>query len=164
VISIEQNFGPHIEQKWASFTSRLIPALPGEIILPSMETRMLGSDISAKLRRLAWLLRARDVEIKLKHLAEAVAEAKFNPNEPRVPAGNPDGGQWTTGAGGGSGVEATISLGLRRISSDLEEECWTQYQRDLFHCRMVGVPACYEQAMLRYSNCLVGRQIPPLNY
>jgi hypothetical protein len=28
----------------------------------------------------------------------------------------------------------------------------------------LGVPACYEQAMLRYSNCLVGRQIPPLNY
>ncbi len=26
----------------------------------------------------------------------------FNPNEPRVPAGNPDGGQWTNGGGGSS--------------------------------------------------------------
>jgi hypothetical protein len=128
-----------------------------------MEAKMLAPDISIKLRRIAWLLRARDVEIKLRHLADAVATAKFNPNEPRVPAGNPDGGQWTTGGVGGNG-EAATSFGLRRISSDLEEECWTQYQRDLFHCRMVGVRACYEQAMLRYSNCLVGRQIPPLNY
>lgn len=28
---------------------------------------------------------------------------KYNPDEPRVPAGNPDGGQWTTGGGGGPG-------------------------------------------------------------
>jgi hypothetical protein len=81
-----------------------------------METKMLGSETCAKLRRVAWLLRARDVELKLKNLAEAVAKANFNPNEPRVSAGNPDGGQWTNGGGGGS--EATISLGLRRISSD----------------------------------------------
>ena len=92
---------------------------------------MLGSEPCAKLRRVIWLLRARDIEIKLRHLAEAVAKAKFNPNELRVPAGNPDGGQWTDAGGG----EATTSFGLRRISSDLEEECWTQYQRDLFHCQ-----------------------------
>jgi hypothetical protein len=29
--------------------------------------------------------------------------ANFNPNQPRVPAGNPDGGQWTSEGGGGSG-------------------------------------------------------------
>lgn len=27
--------------------------------------------------------------------------AKYNPGQPRVPAGNADGGQWTSGAGGG---------------------------------------------------------------
>jgi len=27
------------------------------------------------------------------------AEQKYNPNQPRVPAGNPDGGQWTDGTG-----------------------------------------------------------------
>jgi hypothetical protein len=44
----------------------------------------------------------RNVEIKLRNLAEAVAKANFNPNEPRVPVGNRDGGQWTTvGAGAG---------------------------------------------------------------
>jgi hypothetical protein len=32
-------------------------------------------------------------------------KANFNPNQPRVPAGNPDGGQWTDGGGGGSGPQ-----------------------------------------------------------
>lgn len=30
-------------------------------------------------------------------------EAKYNPNQPREPAGNPRGGQWTRGQGGGGG-------------------------------------------------------------
>jgi hypothetical protein len=43
-------------------------------------------------------------------------------------------------------------------------ECKAMHDRDLFHCRMVGLRPCYAQAYLRYSNCLEGRQIPPLNY
>ena len=31
--------------------------------------------------------------------------AKYDPNQPRVPAGNPDGGQWTSGGGPASGDE-----------------------------------------------------------
>ena len=31
---------------------------------------------------------------------------KYNPNQPRVPSGNADGGQWTSGAGGGGGSTA----------------------------------------------------------
>jgi hypothetical protein len=30
-------------------------------------------------------------------------DRKYNPNQPRVPAGNPDGGQWTDGGGSNSG-------------------------------------------------------------
>ena len=29
----------------------------------------------------------------LRHAMHAVFEAKFDPNQPRIPAGNPDGGQ-----------------------------------------------------------------------
>jgi hypothetical protein len=32
--------------------------------------------------------------------------AKYAPDQPRVPAGNPDGGQWTSGDGGASGASA----------------------------------------------------------
>jgi hypothetical protein len=93
----------------ASFSGTLIPVLPDEIILPNMETKTLESDITTRLRRVTWLLRARDVEIKLKTLAEAVAKANFNPNEPRVPAGNPDGGQWTTGGGSRTGTSPVLT-------------------------------------------------------
>lgn len=31
-------------------------------------------------------------------------QRKFSPDQPRVPAGNPDGGQWTDGGGGGGGI------------------------------------------------------------
>lgn len=125
---------------------------------------MQGPNVGASLHRLIWLLRANDVEVKLRKLARSV-EAKFNPNQPRVPAGNPDGGQWIDAGGApiASGEPMDFSS-MRRISIDLEEECWAQHGRDIFHCRMVGVPACYEQAKLRYANCLVGLPIPPLNY
>ena len=31
---------------------------------------------------------------------------KYSPDQPRMPAGNPDGGQWTSGGGGGAGHDA----------------------------------------------------------
>lgn len=45
-----------------------------------------------------------------------------------------------------------------------QAECDEMHQRDLFHCKMVGLPSCYAQAYLRHTKCLNGRQIPPLNY
>jgi len=76
---------------------------------------MFGSETYATLRRLAWLLHARDVELKLRNLGDAVAKANFNPNEPRVPAGNPDGGQW---AGGGSSSPGSSSSILSDANPD----------------------------------------------
>lgn len=53
----------------------------------------------------------------------------FNPNQPRVPAGNPDGGQWTNdseGAQGSSQDDSTLIFVAdrddRRYSVDLREE------------------------------------------
>lgn len=54
--------------------------------------------------------RRKKVEIAAQRLAEAVrrlrsailyGKANFNPNQPRVPAGTSDGGQWTLTAGTG---------------------------------------------------------------
>jgi hypothetical protein len=62
-----------------------------------------GFAASAQGRRLGWLLHAHLVETKLCELERAV-KANFDPNQPRVPAGSPDGGQWTdAGGGGGAG-------------------------------------------------------------
>jgi hypothetical protein len=51
--------------------------------------------------------------------------------------------------------------GRKRVN---EAECELQLERDLFQCKMVGLPGCFAQAMERYGNCLAGRQIPPFNY
>jgi hypothetical protein len=52
-------------------------------------------EVSACLHRVSWLLHARIVEAKLRDRQRAV-KAGFDPNQPRVPAGNRDGGQWTS--------------------------------------------------------------------
>lgn len=66
-------------------------------------------EVGARCRRLSWLLRASVVEAKHAQLARAF-KAGFNPNQPRVPSGDPDGGQWTgSGGGGSSGTSAAIS-------------------------------------------------------
>ena len=69
---------------------------------------MHGFDTSSKLHRLRSIIHAENVELKLRQLARAV-KTNFNPNEPRVPAGNPDGGQWTTGGGGDGGTPRVIT-------------------------------------------------------
>jgi hypothetical protein len=57
----------------------------------------------AKLLRLNcdhWALRLEFCFVKM----ALARRANFNPNQPRAPRGNPDGGQWTDGGGGGSGA------------------------------------------------------------
>jgi hypothetical protein len=51
------------------------------------------------------------VEAKLRELERAV-KSGFDPDEPRVPAGGPDGGQWTGGGGGGTS-EAGSNTGVQ---------------------------------------------------
>lgn len=64
--------------------------------------------VSAKLRRVNWLMRAELVETKL-HAFKRAVKANFNPNQPRVPAGNPDGGQWTSPGGGVADPASSLS-------------------------------------------------------
>jgi len=57
------------------------------------------------MRALLW---GRVIDAKLHDLDCAIKA--FDSNQPRVPAGNPDGGQWTdAGGGGGAGEESTSS-------------------------------------------------------
>lgn len=63
---------------------------------------MTASDFSRryqtkKIRAEAAALRVRSALLRLR------TKAGFDPNQPRVPAGNLEGGQWTDGGGGSSG-------------------------------------------------------------
>jgi len=51
-----------------------------------------GHAASARLRRVGWLLHASVVEIKLRALRHVVKYG-FDPNQPRVPAGNGEEGR-----------------------------------------------------------------------
>lgn len=61
-----------------------------------------------------WQLAALDFDAKMLRLGLAL-KANFDPNQPRVPAGRPDGGQWTRVEGyaresdGGNAEQATIA-------------------------------------------------------
>ncbi len=58
--------------------------------------------IEGGLLRLKWLAAATRFELALLRHDRAL-KAGFKPDEPRVPRGNPDGGQWTTGGGQSNG-------------------------------------------------------------
>ncbi|MDI3471073.1 MAG: hypothetical protein OJF62_003136 [Pseudolabrys sp.] len=88
-------------------------------------------------------------------------EFKFDPDQPRVPAGSRDGGQWTA----------------LSIDNDITEEfsakrsptyCWNQMQIDMMYCSALYPPwraaACRSQANERYSACLTGKPLPPLPF
>jgi len=80
---------------------------------------------SLHLHRVSALLWGKVLEAKLDALDRAV-KANFDPNQPRAPAGNPDGGQWTDagGNGGHSGTSdvriAQVRRGRRGRGSDAE--------------------------------------------
>lgn len=59
--------------------------------------------IACALSRLKWLAAARRFEIAMERHALALKYG-YNPAQPRVPSGNPDGGQWTDDEGGNARV------------------------------------------------------------
>lgn len=99
---------------------------------------------------------------------------KYNSDQPRVPKGDPDGGQWTKEGGGDGAKDPTpgvaqseitdISGARRRRSGASEAECDAQFKQDKIICNLVKSPLCWAQAMERYAACLSGRPLPPLNF
>jgi hypothetical protein len=96
-------------------------------------------------------------------LASRETVQKFDSNQPRAPAGNPDGGRWTSEGGiGPTNTSGSIVLAAR--SKQSEAECDAQHAKDSFICSAVRTPLCWQQAAQRLAACLSGRQLPPLNF
>jgi len=99
-------------------------------------------------------------------MASAIA-TKYDSNQPRVPSGNREGGQWTSvGGDAEAGFESSFQLAARRGRS--AKYCMSLYASDSFFCSFVEPAsrraACRSQASERLGSCLAGRPIPPLNY
>lgn len=106
---------------------------------------------------------------RLARYEELDEKAGFNLNQPRVPAGNPNGGQWESGTVSGAPTNnplVTFAAASRRGRS--VAYCLAQYTIDNLQCNSVEPASrravCRGQATERFSACLVGRPIPPLSY
>ncbi|PSH60781.1 hypothetical protein CU100_07570 [Phyllobacterium endophyticum] len=74
-----------------------------------------------------WLARLRDENAELKGHSTLyepfqIWYRKYNPDQPRVSAGNPDGGQWTDGGGGGGGGQPLSQEAFDRRSGGAREK------------------------------------------
>ncbi|MDO8978992.1 MAG: hypothetical protein Q7V17_07150 [Afipia sp.] len=112
-------------------------------------------DIERKIIRLKEEVSIVRADLKFRKLAHAI-KAGFNPDQPRD-----EDGRWT--GTGSSNPDGKPGLSLLASYSSIAE-CNFQYKRDLFQCKIVGLRACYAQAMERLSACERGKPIPPLNY
>lgn len=109
---------------------------------------MAAGDMEYRIRY--GLARAR---MTLSMMALGAALTKYNPNQPRVPAGKPDGGQWTRMTIAGKWTEKN------------REVCEAQYETDMFQCKFVlSWRSCEGQAMMRMISCMKGDPVPPFNY
>ena len=83
-------------------------ALMGDIALwkTGEEARQLSALLEEELRQSKSSMLSAMLEFtrNLERDIGLLAKAGYNPNQPRVPAGNPNGGQWTGSGGGGGGV------------------------------------------------------------
>jgi hypothetical protein len=96
---------------------------------------------------------------------------KYDPEQPREPAGNPNGGRWTSASGTVSEIAVAdnepVDL-LMTANRPSAAFCWNQFQIDELFCS-AQFPAprrasCRRQTMERYANCLTGKPLPPLNF
>jgi len=81
---------------------------------PELSRALAVRAIEGGLLRLKWLAAATRFELAMLRHDRAL---KYRPDQPRVPAGNPDGGQWTIdagSAGGGSSTAHKPAAGSRR--------------------------------------------------
>jgi hypothetical protein len=92
-----------------------------------------------------------DARLSVAHLKLRIAFVKYDPNQPRIPAGQSTGGQW---------------VGRNQLAGKWDEtrrqECEAQYESDILQCRMVlWNPFCEDQARSRMTACMKGNPVPP---
>lgn len=113
-----------------------------------------------KLPRLKDLLEARSslLDLKMQIVGLQIRDIlrKYRSDQPRVPAGNSDGGQWTDDHSGGHSRVAGKYDPKRAAICDL------QYDKDIELCRMVQSGLCYQMASERRAACMKNNFLPNL--
>lgn len=138
-------------------------SVPLRVEAKYLRERQPSEPIEDLAERLAFSGYVRTGEVpSIRAIAETL-DLKFNSDQPRVPAGSPEGGQWTDGGGGSGGGQNYAPLPHGPIPA-LLDECWLQLEKDKQICTRLKNTFCHRQAMFRYAACLNGDPIPPFPY
>jgi hypothetical protein len=111
-----------------------------------MTTRQQLREIGRKLAELREMTALWSVEIALKN---------FDPNQPRWPGGQSNGGQWRPAGGDVAQTEGIYD-------PTRMPKCLTQQALDHELCRMAKSAKCWMSADIRFNNCMKNVYIPPL--
>jgi hypothetical protein len=93
------------------------------------EDAAFAAKIAASRRFLA-AIRAEVNELKAALARRRLEESKYSPTQPRVPAGNPRGGQWTDRSGGGEGTGTSLAQPMGNV--DIGDVSQSSELNDLF--------------------------------
>jgi hypothetical protein len=107
----------------------------------------MDNDIAVEVTRLRWHHAALRFELSMLRHAQALRR-KYDPGQPRVPAGNPDGGRWTRVLGGAG----SMLLGVGSLSSEPGQVLSDAVDDPL----VVGGQYAQAQVSIDYSAALTG--------
>ena len=88
---------------------------------------------------------------------------KYRPDQPRVPAGNPDGGQWTDDLVSQVPAPARIQV-AGKWDLSREAECNEQLRLDEELCRAAGSRTCWSLTQPRWAACMKNDYVPTLRF
>ena len=132
------------------FARWLNPGTDPEEVYPHLKRQREAAEeaeraaVIAEGYRLQAALRAEVDELKAALARRRLEEAKYSPDQPRVPAGNPDGGQWTD-RGGGGGQSQGGSLAQPMGNVDIGNVSGSNELSDLFHIKPDQMPLIGQQ-------------------
>ena len=88
-------------------------------------------------------------------------QRKYRPDQPRAPAGVPEGGQWIL-------VDGTAIKVAGPWNDVNRPKCNAQYEGDMFQCSFARAArsraACEDQGMTRFVSCMKDNPVPPHIY
>jgi hypothetical protein len=128
------------------------------------------SNKDADLKALA--IKIAEMKTNLALVRLRLALRAYDPDQPRWPAGQSDGGQWRSENGAESAitfdqrpqqVQSTLRVAAEGIyDPGREPQCSAQLILDEELCRTVRSSRCWQSSRERYDNCMRGVYIPPL--
>src|SRR3954454_25166031 len=93
-----------------------LPRKPDAAKAAALEPELAA--VVARGYRLLAVLREAVAELRAELKRQRQLEAKYSPSQPRVPAGNPRGGQWSNRSGGGGGLGTADGAGTDSTGSN----------------------------------------------